>query len=788
MSDVAAGLSTQEAEERLKLYGFNEVPEKKESLLRRFLKKFWGVTPWMLEAAIALTIVLGKYFDTAMITFLLVFNSILGFSQEERANAALDFLKERLSLEARIKRDGRWSTLPARLLVKGDVIRLRAGDIVPADVKIIEGTVDMDQSVLTGESFIVSKSAGDILFSSTIVRRGEATCEVVATGAGTYFGKTVSLVQIARPKLRMESVTAKVVWWLMIMIASLMTVGFAVELLKGRDLLGLLPLALILLISAIPIALPTIFVISAALGSRELATKGALTTRLNALESAAGMDILCVDKTGTITMNKLYVADAMPVPPYTRKDVILFGALSSEEANRDPIDMAFITAMHDNDIGPEGYVKRSFIPFDPSTRLTRATVEKDGKSLIAIKGAVDTVIELCEAGAVTLERAKRDAKSSLREKGYRAIAVAVGEPGGPLRLAGIAFLMDRPRPDSAALIHKLAELGINTKMLTGDGLPVARETAIQVGLGPDVRKFSEIKGEIEGNRALKAIELCDGFAEIFPEDKFFIVESLQKGGHAVGMTGDGINDTPALRQADVGIAVSSAADAAKKAAGIVLTTEGLVGIVDLVIVGRMIYRRIDTWIFNKIVKTFQVIVFVILALVLTGQFVISVFGIVLYLFLSDFVTLSLSTDNVSYSKKPERWDILKLVKVSVPLGMVIVVESFALLYFGTGYFGLQSVDSTNTYVFVMLMFFSLLDVFIVRESGRFWRSKPGTALLLSIGMDMVLVIAVSILGLPGLAPIGIGAVLFLLASSVLLTFAVNDLIKVALIKSLWKAE
>jgi len=784
---ILPGLTSAEVKEGLSRYGYNEIPEKKESVIRRFAKRFWGVSPWMMEITMALTWVIGKYFDTAMIAFLLFFNAVLGFFQEGKANAALEYLKQKLTVNARVKRDGKWDILPARELVPGDLIRLRAGDFVPADVKILEGNAEVDQSSLTGESFIVSKGPGDIIYSGTTLQRGEVSGLVSATGVSTYFGKTVQLVQIAKPRLRMEEVTSKVVWWMLFLIVFLLLVGLIASILKGQNIWDILPIAVILLISAVPIALPTMFLISLALGSLQLAKIGVLTTRLNSVENAATMDVLCADKTGTITLNRLEAADVLPVDDHTAEEVLLYGALASRAANQDPIDMAFLEAAKGKGIDRRSYVMREFTPFDPSTRRTVAVVEKNGKDFVVSKGALNTIIPGCRDCEAVLTPEARDFGKSMTEKGYRAIAVAEGDSGDSMSLIGLVFLYDKPRPDSPSLIKKLQGLGIDVKMLTGDALPIARETAKNVGLGNNVMSFESLRKK-EDKSSVKVIEKEDGFAEIYPEDKFFIVESLQKAGHVVGMTGDGVNDTPALKQADVGIAVSGAVDVAKKASGIVLTGEGLSGIIDLVINGRRIYRRIHIWVFNKIVKTFQTNIFILLAFIVTGQIIVSIFTMILMMFLFDFVILSISTDNVPYSKKPDVWDITGLVKVSIPLGLLIMAESFVMLFIGYRYFDLSTPDRLYTFVFDILLFMALLDVLIVRERRHFWQSRPGTILLTSIVADILLVAAISIIGIPGMVAIGYHAVLAVLVFSLIVTFTLNDALKVQLIKLLWKPD
>ncbi len=783
------GLTQEEVNERLARFGYNEVPEVRQSRLRMFLKRFWGITPWMLEVTMVLTYVIGKYYDTVMIAILLIFNSLLGFFQEEKANSALEYLKKKLSVEARVLRDKKWVLVLARELVPDDMIRLRAGDLVPADVKILWGNAESDQSALTGESFIVEKNAGDILYSGSVVRRGEVTGIVTSTGTRTYFGRTVELVQIAKPKLHMEAVTASVVKWLMALVFLLVGIATCYALIKGMDMFGLIPITVLLLISTIPVALPTMFLLSTALGSLELAKQGVLVTRLNAVEDAATMDILCVDKTGTITMNKLSIANIVTISGYTEADVLMYGTLASEEANRDPIDTSFIDAAAEKKVSTVEYSIKEFVPFDPSTRRTEATVEKGSYSFIVMKGAVGTIAPLCKNPEEEIEQIQKAVERSILEKGYRAIAVAKGDHKDDLRMIGVALLYDMPHPDSPRLIGELMDLGIDVKMLTGDALPIARESARQVGLGDNVTDVRELKTVTDSDQKLKVIEKSNGFAEVHPEGKYIIVKTLQRGRHIVGMTGDGVNDAPALKQAEVSIAVSSATDVAKKAAGIVLTREGLGGIVDLVKSGRRTYRRIITWILNKIVRTFQVMVFLIAAFIWTGQYVISIFSMILMMFLLDFVILSLSTDNVEYSKNPDDWDLSGLIKVAVPLGLVILVESLVLLYLGLSYFGMAvGSDRLYTYTFDIFMFLGLCDVLIVRERGHFWKSMPSTVMLLSIVMDALLVVVISVIGLPGLSPLSPTIVLFVLAAIMIFTFGINDLFKILLVRAFWKVR
>ncbi|MFH0848978.1 MAG: plasma-membrane proton-efflux P-type ATPase [archaeon] len=776
------GLSLEEVQKRLTEYGYNEVPERRESQIVRFLRKFWGFTPWMLEVTVALTWLLGKYLETGVIAALLLFNGVLGFFQEEKANSAVDLLKQRLKVNARVKRDGKWIRVSARELVLGDAVRLRAGDFVPADVRIAEGNVEVDQSSLTGESLAVEKKPSDILLSGSVISRGETTAIVVSTGAKTYYGRTVELVQVAKPKLHMQEAISKVVRWLLLMVSLLLSTGLVLAILKGMVLIEILPLAVILLVSAIPVALPTMFTVSMALGSLELAKKGVLVTRLDASEDAATMDTLCVDKTGTITMNTLSLIDAIALEGYSKEDVILYGALASQEANQDPIDLAFISAAKDLRISIDDYLQTAFVPFDPSTRRTESIVEKEGSRFVVFKGAINVLINLSRNSQEEFMYIEKKAEE-LSVKGYRTIAVSKGTTEHDAKIVGIAALSDKPRPDSSRLIARLRDLGVSVKMLTGDALPIAKEMAIQVGLGEGITTIWSVRDSVKEGKHLERVEASDGFAEIYPEDKYLIVKSLQKKGHIVGMTGDGVNDAPALRQAEVGIAVSSATDVAKQSSSAVLTTGGLIGIVDLVITGRMIHQRIDTWIINKIIRTFKRLAFIVIAFILLGQYVVSTLHMTLLLFLSDYVTLSLATDRVSYSEKPDSWDITGLVRVGVLLGTLLVIESLLLLYIGILRFGLgDSIEQLRTFVFNFLVFSGYFTVIAVRERRHFWKSMPSKPLSLAMILNSIIISLVSIVGAPGLASITPLEVLTVLTYSFVTCLLLNDFAKVFIVE------
>ncbi|MEM3214643.1 MAG: plasma-membrane proton-efflux P-type ATPase [Conexivisphaerales archaeon] len=776
--DPSNGLSDEDVKLRLSKYGFNEIEEEKRNPFKSLGKKFWGLTPWMLEITMVFSILIGKYIDFYVIGALLILNAIIGYTQEERATRAVELLKKRLQVSARVLRNSLWKLIPARELVPGDIVRVRAGDFIPADLKIINGEVEVDQSALTGESMPVSKKQFDDMYSGSIVRRGESTCIVTNTGKKTYFGKTTELVQFAKPKLHIESIISKIVQYLLVIVIVLISFMFALTYIKGLSIIPVIPLALMLIVFAVPVALPAMFTVTMALGSLEIAQEGALLTRLNAIEDAASMDVMCVDKTGTLTQNRLFITGIIPAQGFSEIDVVSFGALASQEANQDPIDMAFLDYAKKINVDLELYKVVQFVPFDPATRRTEAEIVRGGDKLKVMKGAVNTIASICN---IKLDDNTLKALNDHAQRGYRSIAVAASDAGN-LKFCGIAFLYDEPREDTPELINNIKKKGISVKMLTGDSEPIAREIAKKIGLG-EVISVAKIKSEMQNdiNKAAEIAEKVEGFAEIYPEDKYAVIKSLQARKHIVGMTGDGVNDAPSLRQAEVGIAVSNATDVAKAAASVVLTQEGLSGIVNLVTVGRSVYQRIVTWVLNKIVKTFEIAVFVTLAFLLTGYYTISALDVVLFLFLIDFVTISLSTDKQSGSDLPEKWKISSFVKLSIALGILTVSEMFLLLYVGLRYFAISSnIGIMNTFFFTAIMFFGLLFPISLREKKNFWKSRPSNTLLMAILADIVVVSLFSLFGFELISPISLKVILFLMGYAIACILIVNDNIKVLL--------
>jgi plasma-membrane proton-efflux P-type ATPase len=783
--DPETGLTRAAVDVRRKEHGYNEVAVQKGHPVRKFLAKFWGLSAWMLELIMLLSLVLRKYSDLAVVSALLVVNAMLSFAQERRAAGVVETLRHRLQVSARVRRDASWQVIPARELVPGDIVRVRPGDIIPADVKLLSGVLSVDQSALTGESKNAEKASGDVLSSGSIVRRGEGNGVVMLTGAKTYFGRTTELVQQARPKLHIEGVVAKVVRWLFLIVGALLGVVVVMSLIRGAPLVEMVPLMLVLLMSAVPVALPVMFTVSMAFGSKELAKRGVLVTRLSAAEDAATMDVLCVDKTGTVTMNQLAITGVIPLEHATDSDVLFAGALASQEANQDPIDLAFLAAAKDRHIfeSVPAVTPVSFAPFDAKSRRTEAVVEQNGQRLRVMKGAVRTIAQACGLQPPAIEALEgRVGEAAL--KGYRTLAVGRGPENGALALVGLVTLYDPPRPDAKQLIVSLRDLGVAVKMLTGDALAVAIEIARGVGL-LNIRRMTDLKAANTqaGTEAVDLLAGADGFAEVFPEDKYVVVQHLQAAGHVTGMTGDGVNDAPALRQAEVGIAVSTATDVAKGAASVVLTEPGLTNIVALVEQGRTIYQRILTWIINKISRTILKAAFVAIAFVVTGKFVVSAFAMLLLVFMTDFAKIALATDHVQPSKTPETWSIGGFIMVSVVLGVAMVAETLLFLWFGWSRFGLATNDNAlYTFSFLLLLYFAVFSVVSARERHWFWATMPSKTLVAALTADALAGTALTFVGLPDLSPLPAWETLAVFGYAMVSCLLVNDAIKVVMIK------
>ena len=764
------GLTSSEATAKLEQYGPNTLPEKRRRPVLLFLRKFWGPVPWMLEITIILESVLRKWPEAIIIAVLLVFNAVLSLLQENKAEGALALLRGRLAVRARVMRDGVWQEVSAQELVPDDLIHLRMGDLVPADTLVSVGQVALDQSALTGESLPVEVEAGGNAYSGTIVRHGEATGRVTATGTRTFFGKTAELVAGATTVSHLQKIVFAIVKYLIIFDAALIVMLLIYAPLAHLPFSDVLPFVLILLVASVPVALPATFTLATALGAQELAKRGVLVTRLSAIEEAAAMDILLADKTGTITENRLTVATLSAFTPHDEDEVLRLAALASDSATQDPIDLAILALAGDRGLLSEAGKPKRFIPFDPATKRSEAFVEDPAETMRVVKGAPRAVAGLAEP-APGLD-AKVEELSAL---GYRVLAVASGARE-PLGLAGLVALHDQPRADSGAVLKRLHELGMRIIMITGDGLATARAVASEVGVG-DRACPAETLRQAGGAMAQE----CDVVAGVLPEDKFDLVRSFQSQGHVVGMTGDGVNDAPALKQAEVGVAVANATDVAKASASLVLTNPGLTNMPAAVESSRRIYQRMLTYSLNKVMKTLQISIFLSVGVMITRSFVITPLLIVLLLFLNDFVTMSISTDRVSFSALPDRWRIGTLMATGMAMAALLLVLSFAIFFVGRDILHLK-LGELQTLIFLMLVFTGHGSVYLVRERGHFWESRPSRWLLAS---SLGAVTVASTLALTGTLMTAISPLLVAgLLAVVICYLALMDLAKIQVFRTL----
>ena len=739
----AGGLDAAAVQHRITEFGYNEIPEKKVNPVLKLVSYFWGPLPGMIEIAAVLSAVLGRWPDFGVITALLVLNGIVGFRQEHQAANAVAALKARLALLARVKRNGAWASVPARELVPGDIIRLRLGDIVPADSRLLEGDpIEVDQSSLTGESLPVERKAGEVVYSGSVIRQGEVDALVFATGGGTYYGKTVQLVEVARTRSHFQRAVIRIANYLIAIAIVLAVLILVVAVLRGDVLLQVLEFALVLTIASVPVALPTVLSVTMAIGAKTLARKEAIVTRLSAVEELAGADVICSDKTGTLTKNKLAMGTPFAVSGVTPEEVVLNGALASREENNDPIDLAVLAAVKDDRLG--GYRVTHFQPFDPVRKRTEATVTAaDGHNFRTTKGAYQVIMAL----ASNAERVRAEVEQAVNEfasRGYRSLAVARAEDG-EWRLLGIIPLFDELREDSRETVEMARRMGISLKMVTGDQTAIARETAAQLGLGGNIVDASVFATREGDGEVADAIEKADGFAQVFPEHKYRIVEVLQKRGHIVGMTGDGVNDAPALKKADVGIAVAGSTDAARAAAAIVLLGEGLSVIIEGVKEARKTFQRMTNYAIYRISETIRVLLFLTLSILVFNFYPVTAIMIVLLAIMNDGAILSIAYDNVRFSERPESWQMKRVLAIATVLGLVGVVSSFLLFYLGEKVFGVGA-QTIQSLMYLKLSVAGHFAVFVARTRGPFWSVRPANVLVLAVVVTQILATFIAVHG------------------------------------------
>ncbi len=744
------GLSTQEALLLLKKYGPNAIVEEKPHAWMIFLKKFWEPIPWMLEGIIALELVLKHQEAAGVIFLLLLFNASLSFFQEKKASAAMQLLKKKLNVTVRVMRDGKWKLIPAEELVLGDYIRLRMGDFLPADAILSEGTLSIDQSLLTGESLPIEALAGQLVFAGALVIRGEAFAQVTATGSRSQFGKTAEIVRIAKAPSHLQKTIFQIIQYLVAFDLILIISVFLYSLYFHLSIVDLIPFSLLLFVASVPVALPPMFTLASALGSLDLAQSGVLVTHLSAIEETAAMSILCIDKTGTITKNSPEITEVWPISPFSKEEVLFFASLASEESTLDPIDLAIVRAsqkVKQNDLSLR---RKEFIPFDPEKKYSEALISDGIQTMRIRKGSASVLVKEKFAEKV----------HQLGADGSRVLCIEIeGKPAGFLKI------QDPIREDSQHTIQEIQKLGIRVLMLTGDTFVTAQAIAEQVGIGKRVITRDQLENILQ----------ADSIAGVFPEDKYRIIDLLQKESFVVGMTGDGVNDAPALKKAEVGIAVANAVDTAKSSASLVLTTPGLSRIVDAVKTSRKIYQRMLTYTINKIIKTLEISILLGVGLMFAKEFIITPSLIVLLLFTNDLITMSIATDRVSFSRKPDRWKVKKLMGTGIFFASLILLFSFSLLLYCSKRFSLPEIQ---TLVFLTLCFTGQATVYLVRERRHFWHSRPSTWMLAGSFFDIVLICLFASFGI-FMSPLSFSFIL-LLFLSISVFFFLLDFVKAKL--------
>lgn len=748
------GLTKAEAEARLLEYGYNEIPEKRENPVLKFLSYFWGPIPVMIILAAVLSAVLRHWPDFWVILALLFLNAFVGFREEFQAGNAIAALKAQLAVMAKVKRDGEWMEAPARGVVPGDIVRLRIGDIIPADARLLDGDpIEVDQSALTGESLPVERKAGDAVYSGSITRQGEIDALVYGTGMNTFYGKTAELVQAAVTKSHLQQAIIKLADYLIVIAVALAVLIFGVAIFRGDPVLSVLRFALVLTIAAVPVAMPAVLSVTMALGSKSLATKKAIVTHLPTIEELAGVDVLCTDKTGTLTLNRLAVGDPFVMEDVTREQLIEWGALASRSEDQDPIDLAVLGAVTSRE-GLKLYDILHFQPFDPVHKRTEAYVRSPAGTLFkTTKGAPQVILAL-DPDQARLERQVNARIDEFASRGYRSLGVARTEENGTWRFAGIIPLFDPLREDSGKTLDMARRMGIEVKMVTGDQIAIAREIGRQLDLGPnilDAALFADTK-HYESAQMADAIEKADGFAQVFPEHKYHIVNVLQQKGHIVGMTGDGVNDAPALKKADAGIAVSGATDAARAAADLVLLSPGLSVIIDAVRESRRIFQRMANYAIYRIAETVALLCFLTVSIVGFDVRPVTAIMIVLLAILNDGAILSIAYDNVRSSGKPEVWDMRIVMGVATVIGLFAAFRSCGIFFLSMKVWKLDMAQ-VQTIVYLNLSVGGHLTLFATRTRERFWSIAPSWILLVAVVGTQIIATFIAAYGFL-MAPIG----------------------------------
>ena len=784
LATSSEGLSAQEAGKRLEQFGKNEITEKKSNPVIIFLKNFWGPIPWMIEIASILSAVIHHWEDFWIILTLLILNAVVSFWQEHKADNAIDLLKKKLALNARVLRDKAWQQIKAGELVPGDIVRVRLGEVVPADIKLISGDfLQADESALTGESLPVEKKVGDVAYSGSMVRIGEMNGVVAATGMDTFFGKTARLVEEAKTQSHFQKAVIKIGNYLILFALALVFLIIFVGFFRHEGFMELFQFALVLMVAAIPAALPAVLSVTMAVGATALAKKEAIVSKLASIEEMAGMDILCSDKTGTITKNELTVAEVVPSEGFTSGQVLQYASLASNAEDKDAIDSAILeksSGLAEVKAEISKYTVNNFKAFDPVSKRTEATVQDSSDRTFKVaKGAPQVILSLAAADS-NLQSTVDAHVLEFAKKGYRALGVARTDGKDNWLFTGLIPLYDPPREDSSETIKQAQEMGVDVKMITGDHMAIAKEIAGEVGMGQNIMPAEDLMAQSE-RKTIQLIERSNGFAQVFPEHKYHIVELLQEKGHIVGMTGDGVNDAPALKKADAGIAVSGATDAAKSAAAIVLTRPGLSVIVDAIRQSRKIFQRMGNYAVYRIAETIRVLLFITLSIITFQFYPVTALMIVLLALLNDAPIMTIAYDNVRVSAKPDRWNMRTTLGIATILGIIGVFSSFGIFFIGKEVFHLSN-EILQSFIYLKLSVAGQLTVFVARTKGHFWSVKPAKPLVFAVIITQTIATIIVIFGI--LLPSMDWKLALFVWGYALTAFVITDFIKVEVYKIL----
>ena len=772
-TNLKSGLTKNEIEKRRKLYGFNEIKSKKNNPFKKLAKRFYGPIPFMLEFVIIITYIIGHYTDMYTVFALLIFNGIVGFFEENKADNSIELLKKKLNVKARVLRSGNWSIIDARELLPGDIIRIRMGDVVPADCMAIKSDMlEADQSTLTGESYPVKKNVSDMIFSGSKIVRGESLSIVLYIGYKTSYGKTAKLVEIASPKEHLQNLIINITKHLILLdIIIIMFLGIIATDVFNYNIIQILPFLLVILIASVPVALPAAFTTTMALGTEKLSKKSILVTKLEAIESAATMNVLCFDKTGTITENKLSVKEIFTMKDVTEEELIQIASLCSRASDNDPIDNAILEYSDNHYINTEKYRTIKFVPFEPATKMSSATIIYNGKTIDVSKGALSTITKKYninkDTNSILIKKTNEFSKRNLRT------LVVVKKSNNITDVLGILAMYDAPRPESKTLINELRSLGIQIKILTGDNQHIAKQIASEVGISGNVIDARELRKK-DQNEINSIVKNSSIFAEIYPEDKFTIVKSLQMLGYRVGMTGDGVNDAPALKQAEVVIAVENATDIAKSVSELVLEKNGISVIVDAVKESRKIFEKMKTYAIIKVTRVIQILFYISIAFVALQFLPILPFELILLIFTNDIINISVSTDNTSFSDYPDKWDTQSIFKTSILFGIGMLAISLIFIPIGT------LLTSTHgqfeTFSFLMISITDTLLLYVIRSRFKFFGDMPSPLLIMASISSLIFIVILSYYGI-------IVSSISLIAISIVLSLSICMLIVLNLIKT-----